>query len=101
MASNWTSAIQLRLRLLRRACSFSPSKLDGARRSSSDSTFSKALTLTVSDPVGQEVQTPPCFTQNEQVHARAGISDGSGRQSSANEILPQWQRPEINIALPQ
>jgi hypothetical protein len=58
------------------------------------------LTLTVSDPVGQEVQTPPCFTQNEQVQARAGISDGSGRQSSANEILPQWQRPEINIALP-
>jgi hypothetical protein len=47
------------------------------------------LTLTVSDPVGQDVQTPPCFAQNEQVHARAGISDGSGRQSSANEILPQ------------
>jgi hypothetical protein len=59
------------------------------------------LTLTVSDPVGQDVQTPPCFAQNEQVHARAGISDGSGRQSSANEILPQWQRPEINIAIPQ
>jgi len=58
------------------------------------------LMLTVSDPVGQEVQTPPCFTQKEQVQARAGISDGSGRQSSANEILPQWQRPEINIALP-
>jgi len=56
------------------------------------------LTLTVSDPVGQDVQTPPCFAQNEQVHARAGISDGSGRQSSANEILPQWQRPEINIS---
>src|SRR5207248_10740734 len=31
----------------------------------------------------------------------AGISDGSGRQSSANEILPQWQRPEINITFPQ
>jgi hypothetical protein len=55
----------------------------------------------VSDPVGQEVQTPPCFAQNEQVQARAGISDGSDRQSSANEILPQWQRPEINMALPQ
>jgi hypothetical protein len=41
------------------------------------------LTLTVSDPVGQDVQTPPCFVQNEQVHARAGISDGSGRQPSA------------------
>src|SRR5262249_33182066 len=140
-----TSAIQLCLRRLRRACSFSPSKVAGARRSSAGSTFSNALTLTtakrrpsirlvttgttphavhtcnsavfvpnaffdtrtrsltltVSDPVGQEVQTPPCFAQNEQVQARAGISDGSGCQSSANEILPQWQRPEINMALPQ
>src|SRR5215472_10114599 len=61
----------------------------------------RSLTLTVSDPVGQEVQTPPCFAQNEQVQARAGISDGFGRQSSANEILPQWQRPEINMALPR
>jgi uncharacterized membrane protein len=26
------------------------------------------LTLTVSDPVGQEVQTPPCFAQNEASH---------------------------------
>jgi hypothetical protein len=60
----------------------------------------RSLTVTVSDPVGQDVQTPPCFVQNEQVHARAGISDGSGRQSSANEILPQWQRPTINMALP-
>jgi hypothetical protein len=59
------------------------------------------LTLTLSDPVGHEVQTPPCFAQNEQVQARAGISDGSGRQSSANEILPQWQLPDINMALPQ
>src|SRR5215469_7974793 len=58
---------------------------------------SRSLTLTVSDPVGQEVQAPPCFAQNEQVQARAGISDGFGRQSSANEILPQWQRPEINM----
>jgi hypothetical protein len=47
----------------------------------------RSLTLTVSDPVGQEVQTPPCFAQDEQVQARAGISDGSGRQSSANEIF--------------
>jgi hypothetical protein len=61
----------------------------------------RSLTLTVSDPVGQDVQTPPCFAQNEQVQARAGISDGSGRQSSASEILPQWQRPEINMALPR
>src|SRR5262245_28173446 len=60
----------------------------------------RSLTLTVSDPVGQEVQTPACFAQNEQVQARAGISDGSGRQSSANEILPQWQRPEINMIVP-
>jgi hypothetical protein len=51
----------------------------------------------VSDPVGHEVQTPPCFAQNEQLQARAGISDGSGRQSSAKKILPQWQRPEINM----
>src|SRR5262249_20087598 len=58
------------------------------------------MMLTVRDPVGQDVQTPPCFAQNEQVHARARISDGSGCQSSANEILPQWQRPEINIGLP-
>jgi hypothetical protein len=55
----------------------------------------------VSDPVGQEVQTPPCFTQNEQLQARAWISDGSGCQLSANEILPQWQRPVINMALQQ
>src|SRR5215469_12321399 len=54
----------------------------------------------MSDPVGHEVQTPPCFAQNEQVQARAGISDGSGRQSSAKEILPQWQRPEINMIVP-
>jgi hypothetical protein len=32
------------------------------------------------------------------VQARAGISVGCGRH--ANEILPQWQRPEINMALP-
>jgi hypothetical protein len=41
------------------------------------------------------------LAQNEQVQARAGISDGSGRQSSAKKILPQWQRPEINMALPR
>jgi hypothetical protein len=35
--------------------------------------------------------------QNEHVQARAGISKGSGCQSSAKEMLPQWQRPEINI----
>jgi hypothetical protein len=45
-ASSWTSAIQLRLRRLRRACSFSPSKVAGARRSSAGYTFSNALMLT-------------------------------------------------------
>ena len=36
-----------------------------------------------------DVQTAPCFVQNEQVHARAGISAGSGTQSSKKEKLPQ------------
>src|SRR5262249_62436952 len=63
-------------------------------------THTRPLTLPVSDPVGQEVQTPPYSAQKEQVQPRAGISGGSGRQSSANEIFPQWQRPEINMALP-
>jgi hypothetical protein len=35
--------------------------------------------------------------QNEHVQARAGISDVSGFQSSTKEMLPQWQRPEINM----
>ena len=56
-----------------------------------------SLTLTLSEPVGQEVQTPPCFLQNEQVQARAGISDGSGSQLSANEMFPQWHLPEISM----
>jgi hypothetical protein len=54
--------------------------------------------VTLSEPVGQDVQTPPCLVQKEQVHARAGISDGSGFQVSANEIFPQWQLPQISIA---
>jgi hypothetical protein len=41
------------------------------------------------DPFAQDVQTPPCLVQNEHVHARAGISAGSGFQSSSNEILRQ------------
>jgi len=45
--------------------------------------------LTVSVPVGHDVQTPPCFTQNVQVHARAGIRAGSGVQSSSNVTLRQ------------
>src|SRR5262245_12464851 len=57
------------------------------------------LTSILSEPAGQEVQTPPCLTQNEQVQARAGISDGSGRQSSVNEMFRQWQLPEISMDL--
>ena len=43
----------------------------------------------LNDPPGHDVQTAPCFVQNEQVHARAGISAGSGTQSSKKEKLPQ------------
>ena len=56
-----------------------------------------SLTFTLSKPVGQDVQTPPCFVQNEQVQARAGISDGSGSHLSANEMFPQWHLPEISM----
>jgi hypothetical protein len=50
-----------------------------------------------SEPLGHEVQTPPCFVQKLHVQARAGISTGSGRQSSVNEMLPQWQPPRISM----
>ncbi len=60
-------------------------------------TSSGSSTLTLSEPVGQDVQTPPCLAQNEQVQARAGISDGSGFQSSAKEMFPQWHFPEMSI----
>jgi hypothetical protein len=46
-------------------------------------------TSTTRDPVGQDVQTPPRFTQNVQEHALAGISFGSGCQSSMRETFPQ------------
>jgi hypothetical protein len=46
-------------------------------------------TVTLSEPVGQAVHTPPCFVQKEQVQARAGIRDGSGSQFSENPMLPQ------------
>ena len=36
--------------------------------------------------------------QNVHVHARAGIALGSGVQSSANAMLPQWQLPEMRMA---
>jgi hypothetical protein len=50
-----------------------------------------------SEPPAQDVHRPPCLTQNEQEQARAGISRGSGCQSSLKEILPQWQAPEISM----
>ena len=52
-------------------------------------TSESSLTLTLSTPAGHEVQTPPCFVQNEQLQARAGILDGSGCQLSANAMFPQ------------
>ena len=57
----------------------------------------ESLMRTVSEPVGQEVHTPPCLRQNEQEQALAGISFGSGCQSSLKEMLPQWQAPEISM----
>jgi hypothetical protein len=57
-------------------------------------------TVMLSDPVGQEVQSPPCLAQNEQLQARAGISVGSGLQFSRNVMLPQWQLPEMRIRFP-
>ena len=60
-------------------------------------TLSGSATLTLSEPAGQEVQTPPCFVQKEQVQARAGISDGSGSHPSTNEMLPQWHLPVMTM----
>jgi hypothetical protein len=50
-----------------------------------------------SEPVGQDVQTPPCLIQKEHEQARAGISVGSGCQSSWKEMLPQWQLPRMSM----
>jgi hypothetical protein len=61
-------------------------------------TLDASATLTFNDPAGHEVQTPPCFVQNEQVQARAGISDGSGSHLSTKEMLPQWHLPLMSIA---
>ena len=58
-----------------------------------------SLTRTVSEPAEQDVHTPPCFTQNEHEHALAGISFGSGCQSSLKETLPQWQAPEMSMVV--
>src|SRR5262249_33275490 len=52
-------------------------------------TSEASSTETLSEPFGLDVQTPPCFWQNVQVHARAGISFGSGSQVSVNEMFPQ------------
>src|SRR3954467_14108121 len=52
--------------------------------------------VTFSAPAGHEVQTPPCFWQNVHEQARAGISVGSGRQSSVKAMLPQWHLPRIS-----
>src|ERR1051326_7266257 len=46
----------------------------------------------------QDVHTPPCLAQNEQVQARAGISPGSGSHTSWNAILPQWQAPAMSMS---
>ncbi len=44
---------------------------------------------TASLEFGFDVQTPPCLTQNEQPHARAGISAVSPSHSSSKAMLPQ------------
>jgi hypothetical protein len=44
---------------------------------------------------GLDVNTPPCFTQKEQPHARAGIALDSPGHSSEKVILPQWHLPLI------
>lgn len=54
-------------------------------------------TRTFSAPLGCDVQTPPCFVQNEQSQARAGISSGSGCQSNEKAMFPQWHLPWINM----
>src|SRR6267143_2158469 len=56
-----------------------------------------SLTTTSRAPLGLEVHTPPCFAQNEQVQARAGISAGSGSHVREKEMFPQWHLPWINM----
>jgi hypothetical protein len=48
-------------------------------------------------PVGHEVHTPPCLTQNEHPQARAGISLGSGCQSRVKLKFRQWQLPVMSM----
>src|SRR3981081_2730387 len=54
---------------------------------------------TASLALGFEVQTPPCFTQKVQPHARAGISGGSPFHSSSKAILPQWHLPVMSMGI--
>jgi len=58
-----------------------------------------SLATTLRIPLGLEVQTPPCFEQNEQLQARAGICAGSGSQVSEKERFPQWHLPSINMRM--
>jgi hypothetical protein len=53
-----------------------------------------ATGIGISHPV---MITPPCLVQNEQAHARAVICAGSGCQSSAKAMLPQWQLPSMSM----
>ena len=55
----------------------------------------RSFTVTCNEPCGWDVHTPPCFTQNVQPQARAGISTGSGSHASENKMFPQWQLPVI------
>src|SRR5215831_19300264 len=58
-----------------------------------------SFTVTSSAPLGYDVHTPPCLTQNEQPQARACISFGLGSHASAKAMLPQWHLPRISMRL--
>src|SRR5712664_659646 len=62
-------------------------------------TSAASPTATASLALGFEVQTPPCFTQKVQPHARAGISGGSPSHSSSKAILPQWHLPLMSMRI--
>src|SRR5438105_15341320 len=61
-------------------------------------TSAGSFTTTSGVPSGFDVQTPPCFTQNVHVQARAGISTGSGSHASVKAMLPQWHLPRISMS---
>src|SRR5207247_9601430 len=48
---------------------------------------------------GLDVQTPPCLTQNEHPHTRAGITGGSPSHSSSRAMLAQWHVPLISTSI--